>query len=248
MRTSSSARAGGRQQVGGEAVGPRPRRLDVVEARGERGRLGRADPDRQAPGAVALLEQDDVEVSGVADVGDAHGDAGGHGWGLPSEVGEAGLQRGAGLVQAGLDGAHGDPEARRDLGVGEVGEVEEGDGVALAGRQAGDGGEHAVAQERFGVGGGGLRARGGSGAWAGGRRLRARLRPIPHSHAPKASSSRRPSRPVIAISTASWAASAEPRQARSSAARWRSTSAANASRSPARAAVTSAASGRAGMP
>jgi hypothetical protein len=64
--------------------------------------------------------------------GDAHGDGGHDRW-LPSEVGEAGLQRGAGLVQAGLDRAHGGPEAHADLGVREVGEVEEGDGLALAG-------------------------------------------------------------------------------------------------------------------
>jgi hypothetical protein len=122
-----------------------------VQARGDRARLGLADPDRQAAGAVALLEQDDVQLAGVADVGDPHGDGGGHGGELPSEVGEAGLQRGASLVQAGLDGAHGDPEARRDLGVREVGDVEEGDGVALAGRERGDGGEDAAAQEGVGA-------------------------------------------------------------------------------------------------
>ena len=140
-------------------------------------------------------------AAGVADVGDAHGDAGGHGAGLPSEVGEAGLQRGAGLVQAGLDGADGDPEARGDLGVGEVGEVEEGDGLALAGRQGGDGGEHAVAQASRSAGSGaaGSGARLGSGSGAGVRRARrARLCPMPHSHAPKAPSSRRPASPASA--------------------------------------------------
>ena len=64
---------------------------------------------------------------------------------VPSEVGETGLERAAGLVEARLDGADGDAEARGDLGVGEVGEVEQRDGVALAGREGGDRREHARA-------------------------------------------------------------------------------------------------------
>jgi hypothetical protein len=77
-------RAGGVEQVGGEAVGVGSRALDVVEAGGERGGLGGTDPDRQPARAVALLEDDDVAgarvvAAGVADVGDVGPGAAGSG-------------------------------------------------------------------------------------------------------------------------------------------------------------------------
>jgi hypothetical protein len=121
-RTSRSCTPAAPQEVGGEAIGVRPRRRDVVQAQREHGRLGPADPDRQAPRAVVLLEDDNVALpkvlaAGVTDIGDVHGDAGGHGREVLSEVDEAGLEGGAGLVEARLDGADGDPEARGDLEV-----------------------------------------------------------------------------------------------------------------------------------
>ena len=174
MRTSRRPRAGRGEQVGGEAVGVGPRRLDVVEAGGERRRLGRrrsrsAGAARRRPPRAGRRGWSGSSRR-CADVGDVHGDGGGHGWGFPSEVGEAGLERGAGLVQAGLDGAGGDAEARGDLGVGEVGEVEQRDGVALAGREGGDRGEHARAVRAVGRRRRGSAASSGSG---GGLRRRA---------------------------------------------------------------------------